>query len=97
MSIVPRASGTNHLATVGDTVLLLKTPRGATPGVRSDPKHRQWQSMIQICQIRVKNNLVLFCIDIALLLVAFGCVGINHQKGEIEREMCPWAISKVFW
>jgi hypothetical protein len=54
--------------------------------------------MIQICQIRVKNNLVLFCIDIALLLVAFECVGINHQKGgEIEREMCPWAISKVFW
>jgi hypothetical protein len=40
-----------------------------------------WQSMIQICQIRVKNNLVLFCIDIALLLVAFGCVGINHKKG----------------
>jgi hypothetical protein len=23
----------------------------------------------------------------------FWCVGINHQKGEIEREMCPWAIS----
>jgi hypothetical protein len=21
------------------------------------------------------------CIDIALILVAFGCVGINHQKG----------------
>jgi hypothetical protein len=29
-----------------------------------------WQRMIQICQIRVKNNLVLFCIDIALILVA---------------------------
>jgi hypothetical protein len=29
----------------------------------------------------VKNNLVLNCIDIAHLLVAFGCVGINHQKG----------------
>jgi hypothetical protein len=28
-----------------------------------------------------KNNLVLNCIDVALLLVAFGCVGINHQKG----------------
>jgi hypothetical protein len=38
----PRAIGTNHFATVVDTVLLLKTPRGATPGVRSDPKHRQW-------------------------------------------------------
>jgi hypothetical protein len=28
-----------------------------------------------------QNNLVLNCIDVALLLVAFGCVGINHQKG----------------
>jgi hypothetical protein len=37
--------------------------------------------MIQICQIIVKNNSVLNCIDVALLLVAFGCVGINHQKG----------------
>jgi hypothetical protein len=40
LSTVPRASGTNHFATVVDTVLLLKTPQGATPGVRSDPKHR---------------------------------------------------------
>jgi hypothetical protein len=28
-----------------------------------------------------KNNLVFNCIDVALLLDAFGCVGINHQKG----------------
>jgi hypothetical protein len=41
--------------------------------------------------------LVFNCIDIALLLVAFDCVGINHQKGEIEREMCLWAISIMFW
>jgi hypothetical protein len=35
--------------------------------------------------------------DFALVLVALCCVGINHQKkGEIEREMCPWAISKYF-
>jgi hypothetical protein len=40
-----------------------------------------WQRMIQICQILCKNNLTLNCIDVALLLVAFGCVGINHQKG----------------
>jgi hypothetical protein len=40
-----------------------------------------WQRMIQICQILCKNNLVLNCIDVALLLVAFGCVGIKHQKG----------------
>jgi hypothetical protein len=37
--------------------------------------------MIQICQILCKNDLVLICIDVALLLVAFDCVGINHQKG----------------
>jgi hypothetical protein len=29
----------------------------------------------------VKENFVLNCIDVALLFVAFGCVGINHQKG----------------
>jgi hypothetical protein len=45
----------------------------------------------------VKNKLFLNCIDIAHLLVAFGCIGINHQKGEIEREMCLWAISIMFW
>jgi hypothetical protein len=28
-----------------------------------------------------KNNLVFNCIDVALLFVAFWCVGINHQKG----------------
>ena len=56
-----------------------------------------WQRAIKICQIIVKNNLVFNCIDVALILVAFGCVGINHQKGEIEREMCLWAISIMFW
>jgi hypothetical protein len=30
-----------------------------------------WQRMIQICQIRVKINLVLIYIDVALILVAF--------------------------
>jgi hypothetical protein len=30
-----------------------------------------WQRMIQICQIRVKNNLVLICIDVALILLLF--------------------------
>jgi hypothetical protein len=40
-----------------------------------------WQRMIQICQILCKNDLVLSCIDVALIVVAFWCVGINHQKG----------------
>jgi hypothetical protein len=46
LSIVSRAIGTNHFATVVDTVLLLKAPRGATPGVRSDPKHRQYPVVV---------------------------------------------------
>jgi hypothetical protein len=29
----------------------------------------------------VQDNFILSCIDVALLVVAFGCVGINHQKG----------------
>jgi hypothetical protein len=41
LSTVSRASGTNHRATVGNTVLLQKAPRGATLGAWSDPKHRQ--------------------------------------------------------
>jgi hypothetical protein len=45
--------------------------------------------MIQICQIRVKNNFVLNCIDVALLLFAFGCVGINHQKGGDSKGNVP--------
>jgi hypothetical protein len=44
-------------------------------------QNKRWQRAIQICQIIVKNNLVFNCIDVALLLVDFGCVGINHQKG----------------
>jgi hypothetical protein len=31
----------NHRATVDNTILLQKAPWGATPGARSDPKHRQ--------------------------------------------------------
>jgi hypothetical protein len=37
--------------------------------------------MIQICQNLCKDNLVLNCIDVARLVIAFGCVGKNHQKG----------------
>jgi hypothetical protein len=35
----------NHQATVGNTVLLQKAPRGATPGARSDPKHRHRRTL----------------------------------------------------
>jgi hypothetical protein len=38
---------------------------------------KEWSKYVKSC---AKNNLVLNCINVALLLVAFGCVGINHQK-----------------
>jgi hypothetical protein len=43
-----------------------------------------------------KQIWVLIWIDFVFVLLALCCVGINHQKGEIEREMCSWAISKCF-
>jgi hypothetical protein len=49
--------------------------------------------MIQIYQILCKNDLVLSCIDIALLLLLFDVLAYITKKGEIEREMCLWAIS----
>jgi hypothetical protein len=52
-----------------------------------------WQRVIQICQIISKNNLVFDLNQYCTSFVAFWCVGINHQKWEIEREMCPYAIS----
>jgi hypothetical protein len=46
-------------------------------------KTKWWQRMIQICQIWV-----FICIDVALLLVAFYYVGINHQKGGRLKGKC---------
>jgi hypothetical protein len=37
--------------------------------------------MIQICKFESKQICVLIRIEVALLLVDFCCVGINHQKG----------------
>jgi hypothetical protein len=51
--------------------------------------------VIQICQIIVKNNLVFNCIDFALLVLLFDVLALITKKGEIEREMCPWAISII--
>jgi hypothetical protein len=51
--------------------------------------------MIQICQILSKENLVFICINIALLLLLFDVLAQITKKGEIEREMCPWAISII--
>jgi hypothetical protein len=55
LSTVSRASSTNHRATVGNTVLLQKAPRGATPGARSDPKHRHLSRVAKIRVVRVEQ------------------------------------------
>jgi hypothetical protein len=41
-----------------------------------------WQRMIQICQIKIKNDLVFNLNQWCMFCIALGCVGINHQKGE---------------
>jgi hypothetical protein len=68
LSAVSRASGTNHRATVSDTVLLQKAPRGATLGARSDPKHRQLAhqvggvSLIQASSMAITfQHKIVFC------------------------------------
>jgi hypothetical protein len=43
----------NHRAIVGNTVLLQKTPRGATLGARSDPKHRHYAPIARLVSIRI--------------------------------------------
>jgi hypothetical protein len=62
-------------------------------GIDLQKQTKWWQRVIQIYQIISKNNLVFNLIQHCTSLVAFWCVGINHQKGEIEREICSWAIS----
>jgi hypothetical protein len=47
-------------------------------------------------KIESKQFWVLICIDVALPLVAFYCVGINHQKGGDWKGNVPLAISKYF-
>jgi hypothetical protein len=44
-----------------------------------------------------KNNLVFNLNRCCMFCVVFWCVGINHQKGGDWKEMCPWAISIMFW
>ena len=76
MSIVPRAIGTNHFATVVDTVLLLKTPQGATPGVRSDPKHRQLARQVGgVSTIQASSMAVTFYSKITLRPGSVFCFG----------------------
>jgi hypothetical protein len=56
-----------------------------------------WQRVIRIYQIPSKENLVFICIGVALLLLLFVVLAWITKKGEIEREMCSWDISIMFW
>jgi hypothetical protein len=94
LSTVPRASGTNHFATVVDTVLLLKTPKGASPGVRSDPKHRQLARQVGgVSTIQASSMAVTFYSKITLRPGSVFCSGtissIADEKGTLHRIADP--------
>ena len=89
-----------------------KTPRGATPGVRSDPKHRQLARQVGgVSTIQASSMAVTFHSKIAVRpgsIFCFGTIssiadeeGILHRLADLpeqksEREMCLRAISKYF-
>jgi hypothetical protein len=67
LSTVSRASSTNHRVTVGNTILLQKAPRGATPGARSDPKHQQLAHQVGgVSLIQASSMAITFQHNIAL-------------------------------
>jgi cytochrome bd-type quinol oxidase subunit 1 len=44
-----------------------------------------------------KQILFSFALMLHFYVLLFVVLAYITKKGEIEREMCPWAISKVFW
>jgi hypothetical protein len=52
--------------------------------------------MTKYAKFESKQICVLICIDVAHLCIAFLVLAQITTKGEIEREMCLWAISKYF-
>jgi hypothetical protein len=90
MSTVSHASSTNHRATVGNTVLLQKAPRGATSGARSDPKHRQLARPVGgVSLIQASSMSVTFQHKIALRLGSVLCFGtisfVADEEGTLPR------------
>ena len=55
---------------------------------------KDWSKYAKIIS---KNNLVFNCFDVALLWLLSDVLAWITKKGEIEREMCHWAISIMFW
>jgi hypothetical protein len=44
-----------------------------------------------------KQFLFSFALILHFFWLLLDVLALITKKGEIEREMCPWAISKVFW
>jgi hypothetical protein len=80
----------NHRATVGNTVLLQKAPRGATPGARSDPKHRQLARQVgDVSLIQASSMAVTFQHKIALRPGSVFCFetisSVADEEGTLHR------------
>jgi hypothetical protein len=75
----------NHRATVGNTVLLQKAPRGATPGARSDPKHRQLARQVGgVSLIQASSMAITFQHKIALRPRSVFCFGTISSVADEE-------------
>jgi hypothetical protein len=94
LSTVSRASSTNHRATVGNTVLLQKAPRGATSGARSDLKHRQLARQVGgVSLIQASSMAITFQHKIALCPGSVFCFGtissVVDEEGTLHRLADP--------
>ena len=84
----------NHRATVGNTVLLQKAPRGATLGARSDPKHQQLARQVgDVSLIHTSSMAITFQRKIVLRPGSTFCFGtissVADEEGTLHRIADP--------
>jgi hypothetical protein len=94
LSTISRAPSTNHRATVGNTVLLLKALWGVTLGARSDPKHRQLARQVGgVSSIQASSMVVTFQHKIILRPGSIFCFGtissVADEEGTLHRLADP--------
>jgi hypothetical protein len=94
LSTISRASGMNHRSTVSNTVLLQKAPRGATPGARSNPKHRQLARQVGgVSLIQASSKAITFQHKIVLRSGSVFCFGtilsVADEEGTLHRITDP--------
>jgi hypothetical protein len=94
LSTVSHASSANHRATVGNTVLLQKAPRGATLGARSDQKHRQLAHQVGgVSLIQASSMAITFQHKIVLRPRSTFCFGtissVADEEGTLHRIADP--------